>query len=248
MRVLGEVDAADLADRYPAALSGGQAQRVAIARALAADPEVLLVDEPFTGLDVGVAAAIRTVLRRTVTAAGRPTVLITHDLLDVLALADRVLVLEAGRIAEVGSVTAVLTEPRSGFGAQIAGLNLVRGTIRAGGVLRTVGGELWHGVTSAGLEPGDAAVAVFSPAAVSVYREQPHGSPRNAVLVRVAELADVGGGVIRVRGLRAAGAVDMPGVAADITAEAVSELRLATSDRVWFTVKAQEVALHAGSR
>jgi molybdate transport system ATP-binding protein len=114
----------------------------------------------------------------------------------------------------------------------------------AADVLRTEAGELWHGRNAEGLLPGDPAVAVFSPAAVSVYRRQPHGSPRNSVSVAVAELADVGG-AIRVRGVREAEAA---GLAADITAEAVADLRLVTSDRVWFTVKTQEVALHAASR
>ena len=244
MRRLDEVGAADLADRHPAELSGGQAQRVAIARALAAEPDVLLVDEPFTGLDVGIAAGIRTVLRRAVTATGRATVLITHDLLDVLALADRVLVLENGRVAERGPVSAVLAAPRSGFGAQIAGMNLVRGTVTTAGALQTEAGELWQGRNAEGLKIGDAAVAVFAPAAVSVYREPPHGSPRNSVLVTLSELADVGG-AIRVRGEQHRG---VPGLAADITAEAVADLRLALADRVWFTVKTQEVTLHAASR
>ncbi len=126
---LGEVGAADLADRRPGELSGGQAQRVAIARALAAEPDVLLLDEPLAGLDVAVAASVRSLLQQVVSAAGRATVLITHDLLDVLALADRVLVLEAGQVAEAGPVAEVLAAPRSRFGARFAGVNLVRGTL-----------------------------------------------------------------------------------------------------------------------
>jgi molybdate transport system ATP-binding protein len=123
-------------------------------------------------------------------------------------------------------------------------MNLVRGTITAAEVLRTETGELWHGRNTEGLMPGDSAVAVFSPAAVSVYREQPHGSPRNSVSVTVTELADVGG-AIRVRGLPEP---ETTSLTADITAESVTELGLVDADRVWFTVKTQEVALHAASR
>src|SRR5262249_34842580 len=136
LRWLREVDAELFADRRPRQLSGGQAQRVAIARALAAEPDVLLLDEPLTGLDVGAAAAIRAVLRGVVTRSGCAVILITHDLLDVFTLADRVLVLEAGRIAEIGPVPDVLTAPRSHFGARIAGVNLVNGTVGPDGALR----------------------------------------------------------------------------------------------------------------
>ena len=138
---LAAVGIADLADRRPAEISGGQAQRVALARALAADPEVLILDEPLSGLDVSAAATARAVLRQVFTAGSRPVLLITHDVLDVLALADRVMVLDGGRVVEVGSVGRVLAAPRSGFGARIAGLNLVRGVRVGPGLLRTPTGQ-----------------------------------------------------------------------------------------------------------
>lgn len=240
---LRAVDAEELAERRPRRLSGGQAQRVAIARALAAEPEVLLLDEPFAGLDVGAASAVRTVLHDVLGKAGRSTVLVTHDLLDVFALADRVLVLESGRVAEVGRAADVLAAPRSRFGAQIAGFNLVAGVIEATGVLRTEWGDQWHGRPDDGVEPGRPAVAVSAPRAVAVYREPPRGgSTRNLHQVVVAEL-DARGSTVSVRG------VDQPdgspGLAAHITAEAAAELRLAPGQTVWFGVKAQEVTLRA---
>ena len=125
---LAQVDAGDLADRMPRQLSGGQAQRVALARALAADPDVLLLDEPLAGLDVSTASAMRKLLRDKLSRDGRSAVLITHDLLDVLTLADRVLILESGKIVETGSAASVLAAPRSRFGARFAGVNLVSGT------------------------------------------------------------------------------------------------------------------------
>ncbi len=145
------MDAEEFADRKPRQLSGGQAQRVAIARALAAEPDVLLLDEPLAGLDVAAAAAIRAVLRTVVTRSGCAVILITHDLLDVFTLADRVLVLEAGKIAEIGPVAEVLAAPRSHFGARIAGVNLVNGTIGPDGALRRPSGDSWHGAPAAGL-------------------------------------------------------------------------------------------------
>ncbi len=242
---LDNVGLAELAGRKPQQLSGGQAQRVAIARALAAEPEVLLLDEPLAGLDVGVAASVRGLLRSVASADGRATVLVTHDLLDVLTLADRVLVLEAGRVAEIGPVGDVLAAPRSVFGARIAGVNVVRGVLAGSAAVRAANGTLWHGRQAEDLSVGAAAVAVFSPAAVAVYRELPHGSPRNSVQVCVGEL-DADGARVRVRGEEQSDG--SPGLAADITADSAAALRLGAGDRVWFTVKAQEVALHAAAR
>ena len=245
MRWLREVDAEQLAERRPRHLSGGQAQRVAIARALASEPEVLLLDEPLTGLDVAAAASVRAVLRDVVRRSGCAVVLVTHDLLDVFALADRVLVLEEGRIAEIGPVTEVLAAPRSHFGARIAGVNLVSGTIGPDRALHTPSGQIWHGTVDTGLgdEPldGQRAVAVFAPASVAVFPDRPRGSPRNTVDVVVAEL-DTRGPTVLVRGADQPDGA--PGLAAGITVEAAAELQLTTGDRVWFTVKASEVALH----
>jgi molybdate transport system ATP-binding protein len=240
-RWLAQVDAADLADRKPRELSGGQAQRVALARALAAEPLVLLLDEPLTGLDVNAATAMRKVLRDTLTRDGRSAVLITHDLVDVLTLADRVAILEAGRVVECGTTAAVLAAPRSHFGARFAGVNLVSGTAGPDGTLTTEWGASWHGTAAADVVAGRPAVAVFRPSAVAVYRDKPHGSPRNTVELVVAEL-DTSGAAIRVRSDRQPDGA--PGLAADITAESVAELGLAPGERVYFSVKAQEISVH----
>lgn len=240
MEWLTRVGVGDLAARRPGQLSGGQAQRVAIARALAAQPDVLVLDEPLTGLDIESAAGVRAMLQSLLTDGDRATVLITHDVLDVVALADRVLVVEAGSVAEEGPVIAVLTAPRSAFGAAIAGVNLIRGELTGTGVLRSESGQLWYGCPDEGVGERDA-VAIFRPSAVAVYRDRPHGSPRNCVRVSVETLEVIGSGV-RVRA-RPPAAND-PGLAADVTADAVAELGLAVGEQVWFTVKAQEVRLH----
>src|SRR4029079_1626297 len=125
-RWLAEVDAEEYADRRPAQLSGGQAQRVAIARALAADPRLLLLDEPMAALDVAGPPAARQTLWRVL--KDRSAVIVTHDVLDALLLADRVVVLDGGQVVEEGPSSVVLAEPRSAFAARIAGLNLIEGT------------------------------------------------------------------------------------------------------------------------
>jgi molybdate transport system ATP-binding protein len=239
---LEEVDAADLAARMPRQLSGGQAQRVALARALAAEPDVLLLDEPLTGLDVAVATAMRKVLRRVLARDGRSALLVTHDLLDVVTLADRVIVVESGRIVESGATSEVLAAPRSRFGARFAGVNLVSGRIGSGGTLVTDWGTTWYGIGDTGFASGDRAAAVFPPSAIAVYRDKPHGSPRNVVEVVVAEL-DSRGPAIRVRADEQPDGA--PGLAADITADAAADLKLAPGDRVYFVVKTQEVVVHA---
>ena len=253
-RWLAEVGADDLADRAPDELSGGQAQLVALARALAAEPEVLLLDEPLAGLDVAGAATARSVLRRVLAAESRTALLITHDLIDVLTLADRVLVLEAGRVVESGRVADVLVAPRSDFGARIAGVNLVRGRMVGPGTLCDAAGMNWHGVIAAedsgspAREPitmRQECVAVFAPAGVAVYREQSHGSPRNSVRVRIAAL-ETTGGVVRVRA--AAQADGAAGLSADVTPESVAEMRLQVGEQVWFTVKTQAVGIHPAAR
>jgi molybdate transport system ATP-binding protein len=237
---LRQTDAAALADRAPRELSGGQAQRVALARALAAEPDVLLLDEPLAGLDVAAAAAIRSLLRGVLARDGRAALLVTHELLDVIALADRVLVLDSGRVVEDGPTARVLAAPRSAFAARLAGVNLVNGTIDSDGALCSPDGARWHGMGER-LLAGKPAVVVFSPAAVSVYRDVPHGSPRNAVTVTIAELDTRGPGV-RVRAADQADGA--PGLAADVTTEAALELRLAPGDSVVFAIKAREVGIH----
>ncbi len=237
-RWLREVDAADLADRRPAQLSGGQAQRIAIARALAAEPRLLLLDEPMAALDVAVAPALRALLRRILREQRRTAVIVTHDLLDALALADRVIVVESGRIVESGAVRDVLSAPRSSFAARIAGVNLVPGTLAGEGLLETAWGVELSGASDGGGTVTGPGVALFAPSAVAVHTDLPHASPRNVFEVTVAEL-EVHGAAIRVH------ATPNPdgstGPAADVTVAAVAELDLTPGMRVWFAVKAQEV-------
>ncbi len=235
---LAEVDAGELSDRKPGQLSGGQAQRVAIARALAAEPDLLLLDEPFAALDVDAAPAIRGLLRR-VLKTGPTTVLVTHDPLDALALADHVAVMAEGRIVERGPTREVLAAPRTAFTARIAGLNLVAGTAVEAGV-RTASGQVVAGIAAADVVPGEAAVAVFAPSAVAVYPEEHRGSPRNTAEAEVSAL-EPHGPVIRVR-VRGGGWAD--GLTADLTPAAVAELALEPGSAVTLSVKAATVAIH----
>ncbi len=108
----------ELADRYPAELSGGQQQRVAIARAVAPDPPLLLLDEPFSNLDAALRQQLRASVRQLVRAAGITTIIVTHDQQEALSTADRVAVMFAGRIAQLGRPQDLYLRPAS---AAIAG-------------------------------------------------------------------------------------------------------------------------------
>ena len=225
------MDAAELADRRPSQLSGGQAQRVAIARALATDPELLLLDEPMAALDLHAAPLLRRLLKRVL--AGRPALIITHDVLDALMLADRVVVVEAGRITEEGRTRAVLERPRSRFAAGLAGLNLLTGTITDQGLV-TDRGLAVSGTHDAAPEPGADGVAAFPPSAVSVFLAEEHGSPRNSFRVTVSDL-EPHGDQIRVHA---------DGLSADITPAAAAELGLAPGTVAYFVVKATAVSVY----
>ncbi|MFC7341248.1 sulfate/molybdate ABC transporter ATP-binding protein [Saccharopolyspora griseoalba] len=233
---LSEVDATALAARRPGRLSGGQAQRVALARALAAEPRLLMLDEPLAALDVDAAPAVRGLLHQVLRGQRTPTVLVTHDVLDAVVLADRLLVLLDGEIVEQGPTREVLARPREPFTARIAGLNLLAGEAVEDGV--AVGEHRISGRAVEEVVPGEAAAAVFAPSAVAVHRERPGGSPRNALRGRVSAL-EPRGDVVRVRGVLPDGAI-----AADVTPAAVAELGVTSNDEVWFAVKAAEVAIH----
>ncbi len=231
-RWLGDLELADLADRRPDQLSGGQAQRVALARALAADPRLLLLDEPMAALDVAVRPGLRQTLRHVL--ADRTAVVVTHDVLDALLLADRVVVVEDGVVVERGPTTEVLTQPRSRFAAEIAGLNLVAGEWRDDALSTATGLRIVGEPAEAAPRPGEAAVAVFPPSAVSVFLAAPGGSPRNAVAVTLTSV-EPHSGHLRVRG---------GGLSADVTPRAVAELGLAPGVRAVFVVKATEVTVY----
>ncbi len=160
----------DLAARLPGQLSGGQAQRVSLARALASEPDLLMLDEPFTGMDAGVATSLRIELARHLADFGGVTLLVTHDPMDALTMAERVLVLEQGRIVQDDNPARVTSAPGTAHVARLLGLNVV-----------SDGADL----------------LTFGPEAVAVQLDMPHGSPRHRWFGEVAALSPYGA-VLRV--------------------------------------------------
>ncbi|MEV0145777.1 MULTISPECIES: ABC transporter ATP-binding protein [unclassified Nonomuraea] len=225
--LLERVGLAGRAAAKPRQLSGGQAQRVALARALAVRPELLLLDEPLAALDAHTRLEIRSQLRRHLTDFDGVTVLVTHDPLDAMVLADRLIVIENGAIVQQGTPAEVARRPRTDYVARLVGLNLYRGV--ADGPRVKVGELLLH--TSEQL--GGPAFVAFPPAAVALYRTRPDGSPRNLWQARIDGIERHGDNV-RVH-------LDGPITAfADITPAAVADLDLTPGQQIWASVKATE--------
>lgn len=230
---LGRFGLAELTRRKPRELSGGQAQRVALARALATSPSLLLLDEPLAALDAETRIAVRRDLREHLTGFGGGTIMVTHDPLDALALASRVIVLDDGRVTQTGGIADLSARPRSRYVADLVGLNLLTGAAKGSSV--TVDG------TAATLAVGESAhgevFVLVHPHAVALYRSRPDGSPRNTWRARI-EGFDLLGDRVRVR---TRGPVPL---VAEVTSRAVAELELHEGDEVWVGVKATEIATY----
>ena len=225
---LGRVGLAAHAAKRPGALSGGQAQRVALARALAVRPRLLLLDEPLAALDAHTRLDIRAELRRHLAAFDGVTVLVTHDPLDAMVLADRLVVIEGGRVVQQGGPAEVARHPRTDYVARLVGLNLYRG-VADGHVVTLASGVRVETAESGG---GEVFIA-FPPRAVALFRTRPDGSPRNLWEARV-DGVERHGDQVRVH-------LDGPiSVAADVTPAAVAELGLVEGAVLWAAVKAAE--------
>jgi molybdate transport system ATP-binding protein len=212
----------------PRALSGGQAQRVALARALAADPRLLLLDEPLAALDAHTRLETRAHLRRHLADFTGATVLVTHDPLDAMVLADRILIIEDGVLVQEGAPAQIARRPRTEYVARLVGLNLYQG-VADGVLVRLNGGGL---LTVA--EPSDGPVFVaFPPAAVALHPERPEGGAGSVWQ------ATVGG--LEWQGTHARLHLDgeIPAVA-EVAPAAVAELSLAPGSRVWAAVEAAD--------
>ncbi|WID94546.1 ABC transporter ATP-binding protein [Bosea vestrisii] len=164
-----------LADRLPKQLSGGQQQRVALARAIVYEPEVLLLDEPLSALDAKLRHEVRTDLRRLQSRLGLTTIFVTHDQDEALAVADRIVVMSAGKVEQVGTPREIYQRPASRFVAEFIGLtNIFAGSIESAGSFLTKGGE--HFAVSP--DRGAAGVTAFAvrPEQISLQADAGMGS------------------------------------------------------------------------
>jgi molybdate transport system ATP-binding protein len=246
---LARVDLADRAHDKPRALSGGQAQRVALARALANDPRVLLLDEPLAALDARSRLHVRAELRRHLATFGGARLLVSHDPVDAAVLAERLVVIEAGRVTQSGSTAAVTRRPRSRYVAELVGLNLLHGTALGASGRPGPGPETGVGrdhivrlesgaeLVLADALPARSVAVVLRPQAITLHRNHPEGSARN---IWSATVADVEVNRDRVR-VQLAGPVP---VVAEVTPAAVAELGLLPGVPVWASVKAVDLTAY----
>jgi molybdate transport system ATP-binding protein len=216
----------------PSALSGGERQRIALARALAPAPRVLLLDEPLAALDATTRVDVRHDLKRHLDSFAGYRVVVTHDALEAMTLADRLVVIEEGHLVQSGSPVDVAERPRSRYVADLVGVNLLRGRAEPGAV-QIPGGPR---VAVAGATTGDV-FAVVHPRAVSIHLARPEGSPRNVWPGRATGIELLGD---RVR-VRVESAVPL---VAEVTPAAVAELGLHTGGEVWTSFKATDVAVY----
>ena len=231
---LDRLGIADLAGRRPYRLSGGQAQRVALARALAAEPALLLLDEPLAALDAQTRGEVQAELRGHVADFDGPTLLVTHDPIGALLLADRILVLENGRIVQAGVPGDIASRPATAYVAALMGVNLYAGTADNGRVELDQGGSVTIGDTAL---RGRALVA-RRPAAKTVYTAHP--DPPNA-RQQWAGPVEAGGALAdRVR-VTVAGS---PPARVDVTPSAVAELGIAPGRDVWLAAKATDLSAY----
>jgi len=218
----------------PGELSGGQAQRVALARALAVTPDLLLLDEPLSALDVATRAEVHRDLQRVLASFPGVRLIVTHDPAEALTLADHLVILENGRIIQRGTPTDVTRHPRSSYVATFVGANLFRG-VSTNGHITVDGGCVLHDPAA----PDGDVFALVHPRAVSVHTEPPHGgSPRNIWHGNI-DAVDITGAVARVA------IASEPPIVAEITIAAMAELRLTPGTEVWATVKATEISSYA---
>jgi molybdate transport system ATP-binding protein len=229
---LDRVGLEGFAARRPGELSGGQAQRAALARALVGDPALLLLDEPLSALDARTRLTVRAELRHHLADFRGSTVLVTHDPVDALALADRVVVVEEGRVVQEGTPAEVSRRPRTDYVARLVGLSLLPGT-GEGTVVRLDGG----GEVAVAEEARGPVFAAVRPESVALYLARPEGSPRNVWPATLVGATPHGATV------RCDLAGEVP-LVADVTETAFAELGLAPGTTVWATVKASEVAVY----
>jgi molybdate transport system ATP-binding protein len=235
---LRRLDATHLAQRSARSLSGGEAQKVALARALILEPRLLLLDEPLSSLDIENRTEARHLLMSVLEDVDGVKIIVTHDPVEALGMADRLAIMEAGRIVQIGAPGEISVRPRSRYAAKVAGVNLVRGVIEQRDgltLLNASGAEL---VVVPGAAPAGAeAFATFPASAVTLAEQRPEGSARNVFRATVLHVEVVEG--------RARVALEGPmPLTAEITVQSVGELDVRPGAERWASVKATEIEVY----
>jgi len=221
-----------LASARPGAMSGGQQQRVAMARALVTEPRPLLLDEPLAALDVSTKTDVRRLLREALRQSSAANVLVTHDLLDAVALGDRMVVIQDGGIVQTGTPAEVTARPRSRYVADLVGVNLLRGTAHGTVIEIDDGGKLLCAEPATG-----PVLATVPPAGVAVSRQRPEGQGPNTWPGRISAV-DLMGDRVRVR------IAGTPDITAEVPPQAVDELKLDDGGELWASVDPAAITVY----
>lgn len=234
-RALERTGIAELAGRRTPTLSGGQQQRAALARALVLEPRLLLLDEPLAALDLQTRRQVRGELRRLLRELGTTTLYVTHSPTEALLFGDGIVVLEAGRVTQIGSRDELLRHPRSRYVAELVGTNFFagRGPGADAVTVRTADGEV-------AIEHADGPAELFvtvDPRQITLHLERPAGSAQNVFAGPIVELAPEPPDGERVRVVLGT----TPVLVAEVTREAVGGLGLMEGMMVYASFKATGV-------
>lgn len=232
-RWLDRLGVSEFANVRPDQLSGGQAQRVALARALAFEPHLLLLDEPFAALDVTTRVEVKRDIRQHLATLEIPRIIVTHDPVEAITLADRIVVLEDGRVTQEGTPDEIRSRPRSHYVADLLGVNLVRGMLHDGRLRLDTGAEIAV-VDDTGYN-GPATVTIH-PNAITLSRGAPESSARNAWATTIGDIDDEGDR-IRIR------VADPVPLTVEITPEARHDLAITSGSSVWVSFKATAISV-----
>jgi molybdate transport system ATP-binding protein len=241
--LLARLGLAERAHARPADLSGGEAQRVALARALIREPRLLLLDEPLAALDVRATAHVRAILRRELMGFPGISLLVTHDPVEAMSLADRMVLVEDGRVTQIGTPGEVRTAPRTPYAAELVGVNLFAGRLErletGAGRLITPDGDVVVAWPSEIGDPLESAIGLLRPADVSLHVRPPEGGSARNVLAGTVNSISVEGERARVR-------IDAsPPLVAEVTLGSVERLGIREGARLWASFKAVEVRVQA---
>lgn len=219
----------ELADRKPLDLSGGERQRVAVARAIATNPDVLVLDEPLSAVDVSARPALQWMIADFLSEFDGPAIIVTHDPAEAAVLADELVVMERGSVTQVGTMEEIAMKPASPYVADLVGVNFFRASA-SGGEIRASG----HLLQTADLQADGPVLVTIHPRSVSLHGSQPEGSARNVWSTSVVRMETTGDTV------RIATGAPLP-LTVEVTREGAEDVGAEVGKQVWVSIKATEV-------